>query len=139
MLLTSYWGCFLASHCCWYLVSHWSPYSVVHLVSYSVSHLLSYLVSHSSSYSVRHSYEFKNIYFYTLLILKLCPKNHFSEKMTKLWFRIFVPKMNDLLWFSIRFWIFSPKKCQNSIIVICDNSVFNLKSRFLARKFKLFR
>ena len=30
---------------------------------------------------------------------KLCPKIQFSEKWTKLWIWIFVPKMNKLLWF----------------------------------------
>ena len=31
--------------------------------------------------------------------LKFCPKNQFSEKMTKLWIWIFLPKINDLLRF----------------------------------------
>ena len=30
--------------------------------------------------------------------LKLCPKIEFSEKLTKLWIWIFVPKINQLLW-----------------------------------------
>ena len=42
----------------------------------------------------------KILYFHTLSENHiLCPKIHFLAKMTKLWIWIFVPKINDFMWF----------------------------------------
>ena len=74
---------------------------------------------------------------------QIVSKNSIFRKITKLWIWIFVPKMNDFLvimirWFLLEFEFSRQKLSKFNIFNYCWFCTY-IKSRFLARKFKLSR